>query len=52
METDDNGKKIRLSHKRWRLFDVQQNLNEFDRKKMGYYHDHYFKKEVFLLADV
>ena len=26
--------------------------NKFDMKNMGDYHDHYFKKDVLLLADV
>ena len=44
MKTDDNGKKLD-GH-------IFLSNNEFDRKKMDDYHNHYLKKDVFLLADV
>ena len=30
----------------------EENLEWFNMKSMGDYHDHYFKKDVFLSADV
>ena len=44
--------KIRRSHKRWRIFDVQRNLGKIWHEKYGWLSRSLFKKRCFLLADV
>ena len=48
--TGDNGEKLdgHISHKGY--LTCKKIWNEFNMKNMGDYHDHYLKKDVFLLA--
>ena len=50
--TNDNGKKLdgHINDKDYLM--CKEICNEFNMKNMGHYHDHYLKKDVFLLADV
>ena len=50
--TDDNGEKLdgHISNKDY--LTCKKIRNESDMKNTGDYHDHYFKKDVLLLADV
>ena len=50
--TGDNAKKLdgHISNKDY--LTCKTIWNEFNMKNMGNYHDHYFKKDVLLLADV
>ena len=50
--TGDNGKKLdgHINDKDYLM--CKKNWNKFNMKNMGDYHDHYFKKDVLLLADV
>ena len=50
--TDDNGEKLdgHISHEHY--LTRNKIWNEFSMKNMDYYHDHYLKKDVLLLAYV
>ena len=51
VKDDDNGGKLdsHISHENH--LTCKRIWDEFNRKGMGDYHDHYFKKDVLILAD-
>ena len=50
--TDDNGKKLdgHINDEDYLMYKTI--CNEFNMKNMGDYHNHYLKKDIFLLTDV
>ena len=50
--TGDNGKKLNRHIRNKDYLMCNKIWNKFNKKNMGDYHDHYFKKDVLLLADV
>ena len=50
--TNDNGKKLDDHISDEDYLTCKKIWNEFNRKNMGDYHDHYLRKDVLLLADV
>ena len=50
--TDDNGEKLDGHINDGEYLTCKKIWEEFDMKNMGDYHDHYWKKDVLLLADV
>ena len=50
--TNDNGKKLDGHISDEDYLTCKKIWNEFNMKNMGYYHDHYLKRDVLLLTDV
>ena len=50
--TNDNGKKLDDHISDEDYLTCKKIWNEFNRKNMGDFHDHYLRKDVLLLADV
>ena len=50
--TDDNGKKLDGHINDEDYLMCKTICNEFNMKNMGDYHNHYLKKDIFLLTDV
>ena len=50
--TNDNGKKLDGHISDEDYLTCKKIWNEFNMKKMGYYHDYYLKRDVLLLTDV
>ena len=50
--TNDNGKKLDGHINDEDYLTCKKIWNEFNMKNMGYYHDHYLKRDVLLLTDV